>query len=106
MAIPDVPMCKSTAQMNFYTARSGKVDVVIAWYLETLKGFKHTHGYGSGRSQDTFYNAAGTLMVSITSKPAAQGRNADVYSIIYTTIHPGVSEKVIVGTNIQKVDCT
>lgn len=105
MAIPDVPVCKSKAQMNFYTPSSGKVDAAVAWYTATLKGFKHTHGYGSGRSQDTFYNAAGTLMVSITGAGVAQGQNSDVYSIIYATIQPGVSEKVIVGMNIQKVDC-
>jgi hypothetical protein len=106
MAVPNVPVCKSKAQMNFYTPNSGKVDAAIAWYSANLKGFKLTHGYGSGRSQDTFYNSAGTLIVSITGHPAAAGQNTDVYSIIYGTIQPGVSEKVIVGMNLQKVNCS
>jgi hypothetical protein len=92
--------------MNFYTPSSGKVDAAIAWYSDSLKGFKHTHGYGSGRSQDTFYNAAGTLIVSITGFAAAPGQNTSVYSVIYATIQPAVAEKVIIGMNIQRVDCT
>jgi hypothetical protein len=57
--LPDVPVCKSKSQMNFYTPSSGKVDAAVAWYTSHLAGFKHTHGYGSGRSQDTFYNDRG-----------------------------------------------
>ena len=105
MKLPDVPVCKSTAQMNFYTARRGKVDATVAWYGSRLAGFKHTHGYGSGRSQDTFYNATGTLIVSITGDPAQDGQNAGVYSVIYGTVMPGASERVIVGMNVQKVAC-
>ena len=105
MSLPDVPVCKSMGQMNFYTGVKGKVDAAIAWYAANLKGFQHTHGYGSGRSQDTFYDASGTLMVSITGKPAADGQNTDVYSIIYGTIKPGVSGQVIAGMNVQKVVC-
>lgn len=45
---------------------------------------------------------AGTMMVSITGRPAAQGQNTDVYSIIHSMIQPGVSEKVVIGMNIQK----
>ena len=105
MKLDNVPVCKSTAQMNFYTALSGKVEAAVAWYGSHLKGFKHTHGYGSGRSQDTYYNAAGTLMVSITGNPSPDGQNAEVYSVIYGTIMPGASEKIIVGMNVQKVVC-
>jgi len=103
--LPDVPVCKSKSQMNFYTPGSGKVDAAIAWYTAHLAGFKHTHGYGSGRSQDTFYNAQGTLIVSITGAPAPDGQNTDVYSVIYATIAPGVSDKVIAGMNVQKTVC-
>jgi hypothetical protein len=91
--------------MNFYKALSGKVDAAVAWYGSHLVGFKHTHGYGSGRSQDTYYSAAGTLMVSITGNEAQDGRNAEIYSVIYATIMPGVSEKVIGGINVQRVVC-
>ena len=103
--LPDVPVCKSKAQMNFYTPGSGKVDAAVAWYASHLAGFKHTHGYGSGRSQDTFYNAQGTLIVSITGNPAPEGQNSDVYSIIYGKIAPGVSDKAIAGMNVQKQVC-
>jgi hypothetical protein len=103
--IDDVPVCKSNATMNFYTARSGTVSSAIAWYANHLPGFKHVHGMGSGRSQDTFYNASGTLIVSITGMPGKEGQDTSVYSIIYGTIQPGASEKVIAGMNIQKVVC-
>jgi hypothetical protein len=105
MSLPAVPVCKSAGQMNFYTGVKGKVNAAIDWYASNLQGFQRVHGYGSGRSQDTFYNAPGTLIVSITGDPAAEGRNTDVYSIIYGTIKPGVSAAVIAGMNIQKVVC-
>lgn len=97
------PVCKSTAQMNFYTVR-GKVDAALSWYATHLGGFKHVHGYND-RSQDTFYNADGTLIVAITGKPAPSGVNSDVGSVIYGTIKPGVSEKIIAGLNVQKLVC-
>ena len=106
MPLPNVPVCKSTATMNFYTATSGRVDAAIAWYTGNLKGFKHVRGYGSGRSQDTFYSSDGTVIISITGTPAPQGQNSDVYSIIYGAIKPGASEKAIAAMNVQKVDCT
>ena len=105
MSLPESPVCKSKAQMNFYRLGSGKVDAAVAWYTSHLAGFKHTHGYGSGRSQDTFYNAQGTVIVSITGDPAPEGQNTDVYSIIYGTIQPGVSDKAIAGMNVQKMVC-
>jgi hypothetical protein len=103
--IDDVPVCKSHSAMNFYTGRSGTVSAAVAWYASHLSGFKHVHGIGSGRSQDTFYNAAGTLIVGITGKPGQEGQDTPVHSIIYGTIQPGVSDKVIAGMNIQKIVC-
>ena len=105
MQLPGTPVCKSTAQMNFYSDVKGKVDAAVAWYSTHLKGFQRTHGYASGRSQDTFYNADGTQIVSISGSPAAEGQNAEVYSIIYGKIEPGVSGKVIAGLNVQKMVC-
>jgi hypothetical protein len=101
----DVPVCKSRGTMNFYTPLGGSVAAAVAWYTAHLSGFKHVHGYGSGRSQDTFYNASGTLTVSITGEPGKEGQDTNLYSIIYSTIQPGVPDKVIAGMNIQKVDC-
>jgi len=101
----DVPVCKSHSAMNLYTGRSGTVSAAVTWYAKHLSGFKHVHGIGSGRSQDTFYNAAGTLIVGITGDPGQEGQDTKVHSVIYGTIQPGVSDKVIEGMNIQKVVC-
>jgi len=103
--LDDVPICKSKSTMNFYSGRKGTVSAAIAWYTSQLAGFKHVHGIGSGRSQDTFYNSGGTLIVSITGKPGTEGQDTDVYSIIYGTIQPGANDKVIAGMNVQKVVC-
>ena len=103
--IDDVPVCKSKSTMNFYTGRSGTVSAAVTWYTSHLSGFKHVHGIGSDRSQDTFYNVTGTLIVSITGMPGKEGQDNKVYSIIYGTILPGASDKVIAGMNIQKVVC-
>jgi hypothetical protein len=103
--IDDVPVCKSKGTMNIYMGRSGTVSAAISWYASHLSGYKHVHGMGSGRSQDTFYNAAGTLVVAITGDPGPAGQDTKVYSVLYGTIQPGVSDKVIAGMNIQKVVC-
>jgi len=103
--IDDVPVCKSKSTMNFYTGRSGTVSAAVTWYTNHLSGFKHVHGVGSDRSQDTFYNATGTLIVSITGMPGKEGQDTNVYSIIYGTIQPGVSDRIIAGMNMQKVVC-
>jgi hypothetical protein len=44
-------------------------------------------------------------MVSVTGSEAKEGENTAVYSIIYATIRPGVSERAIAGLNVQKVVC-
>src|ERR1700753_1376173 len=62
--IDNVPVCRSKATMNMYSVRSGTVSAAVAWYASHLPGFKHVHGMGSGRSQDTFYDATGSLIVS------------------------------------------
>lgn len=103
--LDDVPVCKSNSTMNMYSVRSGTVKVALAWYASHLAGFKHVHGTGSGRSQDTYYNATGTLIVSITGEPGTEGQDVKVYSIIYGVIKPGVSDDVIAGMNVQKVVC-
>jgi hypothetical protein len=86
--IDDVPVRKSKSTMNFHTGRSGTVSAAVTWYTSHLSGFKHVHGVGSGRSQDTFYNATGTLIVSITGMAGKEGQDTNVYSIIYGTIQP------------------
>ena len=103
--INDVPVCKSKSTMNMYTGHSGKVSAAINWYSTHLVGFKHVHGFGSQRSQDTFFNTTGTLIVGITGAPGQDGQDTNLYSVIYGTIQPGVSDKVISGMNVQKVVC-
>jgi|SRR5665213_623078 len=105
MKLDDFRLCKSVVKTNYYTARSGKVDAAVGWYASHLTGFKHTHGYASGRSQDFFYNRAGTLMVSIAGNAAKQGENMDVYAVTYATLQPGASEKALAGMNVQNIDC-
>jgi hypothetical protein len=82
-----------------------KVDAVLAWYAPRLSGFRKTHGYAAGRSQDTFYNADGTVIVSVTGEPGKEGENTNAYSVLYAKFQPGLSEKTIVEMNIQKVTC-
>ena len=77
----------------------------VTWYTSHLSGFKHVHGIGSDRSQDTFYNSTGTLIVSITGMLGKEGQDTKVYSIICGTILRGASDKVIAGMNIPKVVC-
>lgn len=103
--LDDVPVCSSKSVMNLYSVQTGTVKAANEWYAIHLSGFKHVHGMGSGRSQDSYYNRNGTLVISITGKPAAEGVDTKVYSIIYALITPGVSDKVIAGMNIQKVVC-
>jgi hypothetical protein len=98
-------ICASKMQADFFTPSGGKVDAALAWYAAHLNAFKRTHGYWSGRSQDTFYNAAGTLIVSVTGMPAKEGMIADVYSVLYARIQPGLAEKTILSLNAPKVVC-
>lgn len=105
MKLDGTQVCRSTMQANFYTPPAGKVDAALAWYQAHLNGFKHTHAYWSGRSQDTFYNSGGTLLVSVTGNPAKDGQNTDLHSVLYAKIQPGFAERTIMSLNAQKVIC-
>lgn len=105
MQLPDTQMCKSKMQTDFYSMKSGKLNATIAWYTAHLSGFHKTHAYGVDRSQDTFYNADGTVIVSISGVPGKNGEDVDVHSIIYARIQPGLSEKEIVGVNAGHLVC-
>jgi hypothetical protein len=63
LLVPDI--CRSKVSTDFYTVYES-LHETIAWYTSHSKDFKHTHGYSGGRSRDTFYNSAGTIMVTIT----------------------------------------
>ena len=103
--LPDSDVCKSKMQGDFYSIFDSKVDVTLAWYGSHLQGFKKTHAYAAGRSQDTFYNSDRTLVVSVTGSAGKEGENTDAYSVLYARFSPGLSEKTILGMNQQKMVC-
>jgi hypothetical protein len=103
LPVPDI--CKSKISTDFYTVYES-VHETIAWYTSHLKDFKHAHGYSGGRSRDTFYNSAGTIMVTITGDPGADGQNVDTHSVVYYKMLPGLTEKTILGSLSEKVICS
>jgi hypothetical protein len=103
--LPDTNICKSNAKMNFYSTNGIQVDATVAWYSAQLPGFKKTHAWVSERSQDTFYKPDGTMIVSITGEPGAQGQNTDVHGLVYAKFEPGIAEKTIIGMNTQNIVC-
>jgi hypothetical protein len=103
--LPESSMCQSKMEVDFYSVFDSKVDATVAWYGARLTGFKKTHAYASNRSQDTFYNADGTLIVSITGEPGKADENTDTYSLLFARFNPGLSEKAILSMNQQKVAC-
>lgn len=105
MLLKPAQVCKSTQTTNFYTVDGFKTSTAIAWYGAHLKGFRHLHGYGAGRTQDEFVNADGSLLVGITGSPAADGTDTEVYAIVYATLKPGASEKVLRGLLSQNWRC-
>ena len=105
MRLPDTKMCKSNMQTDFYSLNVGKLNAVIAWYGAHLSGFHKTHAFGGDRAQDTFYNADGTVIVSITGEPGKNGEDVDTHSILYAHFQPGLSEKEIVGMNAGHLVC-
>jgi hypothetical protein len=92
-------------QADFYSVYDSKVNATLAWYNAHLPGFQKPHAYAANRSQDTFYKADGTELVSVTGSPGKEGEDADTYSVLYARFQPGLSEKTIVTLNQQKVVC-
>ncbi len=103
--LPSSTICKSKMDADFYSVYDSKVDATLAWYLAHLSGFKKTHTYAANRSQDTFYNSDGTVIVSITGSVGKDGENTDTYSVVYEKFQPGLSEKTILGMNQRKIVC-
>lgn len=98
-------VCKSKMNVDFYSVFKSRVSTTMAWYDGRLKGFKKTHAYQNGRSQNTYYNADGTLIVSVAGEPGKDGEDTDTYSVTYARLTPGLAEKTIVGMNQQKIVC-
>ena len=103
--LPGSSVCKSKMQSDFYSVYDSKVDATLAWYDAHLPGLKKTHAYAANRSQDTFYNADGTITVSVTGSSSKEGGNTDTYSVVYACFQPGLAEKMIVSLNQQNVIC-
>jgi hypothetical protein len=103
--IPDSQICKSKMQSDFYAIMDTKVDATVAWYAAHLTGFHKAHGFANGRSQDTFYNDAGTMVVSVTGSRGKEGENTDAYSVSYHRLEPGLPAKTIIGFAQAKIVC-
>ncbi|MFZ1918772.1 MAG: hypothetical protein WAU58_14450 [Terriglobales bacterium] len=103
--LPESSVCKSKMQADFYTVYDSKVDTTLLWYGTHLPSFKRTHAYAANRSQDTFYNAEGTISVSVTGSSGRAGENTETYSVVYSLFRPAVMEKTIIGLNQQKIVC-
>ena len=103
--LPESNVCGSKMQADFYTVYDSKVDITLAWYGAHLQGFKRAHAYAANRSQDTFYNAEGSLVVSVTGSSGKADENTETYSVVYARFQPGLPEKSIISLNQQKVIC-
>jgi hypothetical protein len=103
--LPESQVCKSKMQVDFYSVYDSKVNATLAWYDAHLPGFKRTHAYAANRSQDTYYKADGTVLVSVTGSSGKEGENMDTYSVLYARLQPGLPEKTIVALNQQRVVC-
>jgi hypothetical protein len=103
--LPESNVCKSKMQADFYTVYDTKVDAALLWYGAHLPSFKRTHAYAANRSQDTFYNAEGTISVSVTGSSGRAGENTETYSVVYSLFQPALVEKTIIGLNQQKIVC-
>lgn len=103
--LPASTVCGSTMRADFYPVFDETQGAMVSWYAARLRGFRRTHAYAASRFQDTFYNADGTIIVSVTGVPAGRGVNAETYSILYARLEPGLPEKVIVSLNRQRVVC-
>ena len=103
--VPESTICKSKMQADFYSIYDSKVDATVAWYGAHLPSFKRTHAYVANRSQDTFYNAEGTISVSVTGSGGSAGENTETYSVVYSLFQPALMEKTIIGLNQQKIVC-
>lgn len=100
----DSQVCSSKMQANLYTVYD-KVDATVAWYAAHLTGFHKTHAYFDNRSQNRFYNDAGTLVVSVLGERGQDGQDVDTHSVTYYRFQPGLPAKAIVSFGQHKLEC-
>jgi hypothetical protein len=114
--LPDARVCKSKMQGNLYpliyyifakdyNKTNATVASTDAWYASHLTGFKKVHGYDSTRSQDVYYNADRTILVTVTGSPGAKDENTAAYGVSYERFQPGLSQKTIAGLTEGKIVC-
>jgi hypothetical protein len=92
-------------QADFYSVYDSKSRCNACMVRRSSAGFQKIHAYAANRSQDTFYNTDGTIVVSVTGGPSKEGENPDAYSVVYARFLPGLAEKTIISLNRQKVVC-
>ncbi|HEY2712750.1 MAG TPA: hypothetical protein VGI60_09575 [Chthoniobacterales bacterium] len=103
--LPEVTICQSKMETNFYSVYDAKIDATLAWCVAHFQGFKQVHGYSDGRSQNAFYNSDGTILVSVTGSVAKEGENTATVSISYKKFNPGLSQTTILGMKDRKIVC-
>lgn len=103
--IPAMQICKSNAQSEFYVVPDSNVNATAAWYAAHLSGFHKSHTYIDNRSQDTFYNDAGTMVVSVLGEQGKEGENVDTHSVTYLRLQPGLPAKTIIAFAQRKIAC-
>ncbi|MEO6970013.1 MAG: hypothetical protein ABI217_03860 [Chthoniobacterales bacterium] len=105
LKLPEVTICKCKMQTDFYNVYEAKMDATLAWCTANLAEFKHVHAYANGCSQDAFYNAEGTILVSVMGSHGKDGENTAAESISYKKFTPGLAEKTILGMKDRKIVC-
>jgi hypothetical protein len=100
----DQQICKSKMKANLYTVFD-KVDPTVTGYAAHLTGFHKSHTYYQNRSQNAFYNDAGTLVVIVVGERGKDGENVDTHAVTYYRFQPGLPAKTIVSFGTQNLDC-
>ena len=83
----DMKIRGSKKQANLYTVYD-KVDATVAWYAAHLTGIHKAHAYFDNRSQNRFYNDAGTLVVSGLESAARTDRTWTPIPLRTTAFNP------------------
>jgi hypothetical protein len=103
--IPDMQICKSKMHANLYAVFDSKLADSVAWYTAHLPGFHKTHAYIDNRSQDKFYNDAGTEVVSVLGEVGKDGENVGTHTVTYYLFQPGLSSRTIITFGQHKMAC-
>jgi hypothetical protein len=97
--MPSATICKSRYRGNLYQLSNATLDSAVAWYVGTLKGFRHIQS--ADHSTHMFADAQRSIIVIVMGKT---GGNAA--SVAYEKYEPGLSEKALVGFVNKTLDCT